>query len=227
MITRGATMIRVFSLRLKWDSPVNPLAALLAEKRRPGANVLDLTESNPTHAGFEYSGDAILAALADGRSLRYDPAPRGLQSAREAVSEYYAQRGAAVDPSRILLTASTSEAYSYLFKLLADPGDEILVPRPSYPLFEYLAAMESVHVRQYPLLYDGVWHIDFDALASTITPRTRAIVVVNPNNPTGSYLKRTEWERLQTFGLPILSDEVFSDFAFAPDPERVPTLTGS
>jgi hypothetical protein len=131
-----------------------------------------------------------------------------------------------VRASRILLTASTSEAYSYLFKLLADPGDEILVPRPSYPLFDYLAAMESVQVIQYPLRYDGVWHIDFDALANSITSRTRAIVVVNPNNPTGSYLKRAEWERLQTFGLPILSDEVFSDFGFAADPARLATLTG-
>ena len=151
----------------------------------------------------------------------------GLLAAREAVSEYYAQRGVDVPASRILLTASTSEAYSYLFKLLADPGDEILVPRPSYPLFDYLAA-HGIRARaiQYPLRYDGVWHIDFDALASAITPRTRAIVVVNPNNPTGSYLKRAEWERLQTFGLPILSDEVFSDFAFAPDPTRVATLAG-
>jgi hypothetical protein len=147
--------------------------------------------------------------------------------AREAVAEYYAQRGVDVAASRILLTASTSEAYSYLFKLLADPGDEILVPRPSYPLFDYLAALESVRVIQYPLRYDGVWHIDFAALASAITPRTRAIVVVNPNNPTGSYLKRAEWERLQTFGLPIVSDEVFSDFGFAPDLERVATLAGA
>jgi len=140
------------------------------------------------------------------------------------VSEYYVQRGVEVPASRILLTASTSEAYSYLFKLLTDPGDEILVPRPSYPLFDYLAAMESIAVRQYPLRYDGVWHIDFPALASAVTPRTRAIIVVNPNNPTGSYLKRAEWERLQTVGLPILSDEVFSDFSFSPDPERITTL---
>ncbi len=211
-------MMRVFSSRLQWDSQPNPLSILLAEKRRSGAAILDLTESNPTRAGLDYPGDELLAALADPRALRYDPDPRGLLAAREAVAEYYAQRGVDVPASRILLTASTSEAYSYLFKLLADPGDEILVPRPSYPLFDYLAAMESVRVIQYPLRYDGVWHIDFDALASAITPRTRAIVVVNPNNPTGSYLKRTEWERLQTFGLPILSDEVFSDFAFAPDP---------
>jgi len=220
-------MTRVFSSRLQWDSQPNPLSILLAEKRRNGAVILDLTESNPTRAGLDYPGGELLAALADSRALFYDPDPRGLLSAREAVAEYYAQRGVDVPASRILLTASTSEAYSYLFKLLANPGDEILVPRPSYPLFDYLAAMESVCVRQYPLRYDGVWHIDFEALADAITPRTRAIVVVNPNNPTGSYLKRAEWARLQTFGLPILSDEVFSDFAFAPDPTRVATLTGT
>lgn len=220
-------MTRVFSSRLQWDSKPNPLSLFLAEKRRSGAAILDLTESNPTHAGLDYPGGELLAALADPRALLYNPDPRGLLAAREAVAEYYAQRGVDVPASRILLTASTSEAYSYLFKLLADPGDEILVPRPSYPLFDYLAAMESVRVRQYPLRYNGVWHIDFDALANAITPRTRAIVVVNPNNPTGSYLKRTEWERLQTFGLPILSDEVFSDFAFASDPTRVATLTGA
>jgi len=219
--------MRVFSSRLQWDSQPNPLSVLLGEKRRSGAAILDLTESNPPHAGLDYPGAELLAALADSRALQYDPDPRGLLAAREAVSEYYAQRGVEVPASRILLTASTSEAYSYLFKLLADPGDEILVPRPSYPLFDYLAAMESVCVRQYPLRYDGIWHIDLDALASAITPRTRAIVVVNPNNPTGSFLKRAEWERLQIFGLPILSDEVFSDFGFAPDPARLATLTGS
>ena len=140
-------MIRVFSSRLHWDSRPNPLSTLLAKKRREGAAILDLTESNPTHARLDYPGDELLAALADRRALRYDPEPRGLASAREAVSEYYAARGAEVPPSRILLTASTSEAYSYLFKLLADPGDEILVPRPSYPLFDYLAALEAVRVK--------------------------------------------------------------------------------
>jgi len=219
-------MMRVFSSRLQWDSQPNPLSILLAEKRRSGAAILDLTESNPTRAGLEYPGGELLAALADSRSLLYDPDPRCLFAAREAASGYYAQRGVEAPASRILLTASTSEAYSYLFKLLADPGDEILVPRPSYPLFDYLAAMESVRVVQYPLRYDGVWHIDLDALAGAVTPRTRAIVVVNPNNPTGSYLKRNEWERLQTFGLPVLSDEVFSDFAFVPGPMRVATLAG-
>ncbi len=217
----------MFSSRLKWDSSPNPLAQLLAEKRRRGADILDLTGSNPTHANLSYPGDEILAALADPRALRYVPDPRGLLTAREAISRYYAERGADVAASRILLTASTSEAYSYLFKLLANPGDEILVPRPSYPLFEYLAAMEAVQVRQYPLRYDGGWHIDFAALEHAVSGRTRAIVVVNPNNPTGSYLKRDERERLEALNLPILSDEVFSDFCFAADPRRMPTLAAA
>jgi hypothetical protein len=219
-------MRRVFSSRLKWGSTPNPLAQLRAEKRKSGEVVLDLTESNPTHAGLQYQKAEILAALADSRALRYEPDPRGLLSAREAVSRYYAERGVDAPASRIILTASTSEAYSYLFKLLANPGDEILVPRPSYPLFEYLAALESVNIRQYPLRYDGGWRIDLGELESLVTPRTCAVVVVNPNNPTGSYLKRVEWERLQSLGIPILSDEVFADFAFAADAERIPTLAG-
>ena len=133
-----------------------------------------------------------------------------------------------VSPSRILLTASTSEAYSYLFKLLANPGDEILVPRPSYPLFEALAGLDSVRAVQYPLRYDGVWHVDFDALERAVTWRTRAMVVVNPNNPTGSFLKRDEAARLEIFAagraLAILSDEVFADYGFGEDPARVVTL---
>jgi alanine-synthesizing transaminase len=209
----------VFSSRLDWNVQTNRLSALLKSKQR----VLDLTESNPTRAGFEYSGEEILDALADARALRYDPEPRGLLSAREAVAKYYGD----IPASRILLTASTSEAYAYLFKLLCDPGDEILSPRPSYPLFEFLAGLESVRVVQYPLRYDGVWHIDFHALERVITPRTRAIVVVNPNNPTGSFLKQDERSRLEQFGIPILSDEVFSDYAFSPDDSRVQSLTAA
>ncbi len=209
----------MFSTRLDWSLETNRLSAVLKTKK----NVLDLTESNPTRAGFEYPSEQILSALSDARAMKYEPQPRGLFSAREAVAKYYG----GIPASRILLTASTSEAYSYLFKLLCDPGDEILSPRPSYPLFEFLAGLESVRVVQYPLRYDGVWHIDFDALERAITPRTRAIVVVNPNNPTGSFLKRDEWSRLQQLGIPILSDEVFSDYAFAPDRSRVPSLTES
>ena len=204
-----------FSSRLKWDLSPNPRAALLNDKRRAGSVVLDLTESNPTRAGFEYPRETR-DALADPRSLRYDPSPRGLLSAREAVARYYAERGREVDPDQILLTVSTSEAYSLLFKLLTDPGDEILTPRPSYPLFEFLAALELVEVRQYPLRYDGCWHLDFEALRQAVTPCTRAIVVVNPNNPTGSFMKPEEWEKLESLGLPILSDDVFSDYGFAP-----------
>jgi len=206
-------MMPMFSSRLNWDVSPNPLARLLAEKRASGAAVLDLTESNPTRAGISYP-ENILDTLRSGQALRYEPSPRGMLSAREAVASYYAERGRPVSPERILLTASTSEAYAYLFKLLADPGDEILTPRPSYPLFEYLAALESVKVRQYPLRYDGAWHLDFAELERAISDRTRAIVVVNPNNPTGSFVSAEEWDRLQKLGIPILSDEVFSDYGF-------------
>jgi alanine-synthesizing transaminase len=215
----------MFSSRLNWGIPANPLSRLLAEKRALGVAILDLTESNPTSAGFTYPVDRILPALADPRSLCYEPAPAGILAARSAVSKYY---GGKVDAGRILLTASTSEAYALLFKLLADPGDEVLVPRPSYPLFDFLAALESVRVVEYPLVYHAGWEIDFDALARKITPRTRVIVVVNPNNPTGSYLKKSELSELtdlcRRHDLAILSDEVFSDYALADDPRRVASL---
>jgi len=220
----------VFSSRLNWSLPRNRLSALLAEKRQAGARVLDLTESNPTRAGLEYPQAEILASLTDERALRYDPSPGGLRAAREAVAGYYRAEGLSIGPARVLLTASTSEAYAYLFKLLANPGDEILAPRPSYPLFEFLAGLESVRIRQYPLRYDGVWHVDFEALEQSITSRTRAIVAVNPNNPTGSFLKRAELERLEALAvrhnLAILSDEVFRDYALVEDAERVSTLAG-
>lgn len=190
----------MFSRRLSWTQEVNELSKLLADKRPR----LDLTESNPTRAGFEYPSAEILAALANPRAMTYEPSPRGLLSAREAVARLYD-----VGTERILLTASTSEAYSYLFQLLADPGDEILCPRPSYPLFEFLAGLSNVVIKQYPLRYDGTWHVDFDALQSASTARTRAVVVVHPNNPTGSYLTEGEIAGLETLGLPILSDEVF------------------
>lgn len=180
--------------------------------------------------GLPYAADRILAALADPEALRYDPSPRGLAAARAVVAGYYRQRGAEMDASRVVLTASTSEAYSYLFQLLCDPGDEILVPRPSYPLFEFLAGLAGVAVRQYPLRYDGAWHVDFAALERAAGGRTRAIVVVNPNNPTGSFLKRDELDRLENFAvrreLAILSDEVFCDYAFGAAADRVTTLAG-
>jgi aspartate/methionine/tyrosine aminotransferase len=218
----------MFSSRLNWDLRPNRISALLEARRRAGAPILDLTESNPTHAGLSYPEAEILAALGDARSLRYEPSPAGAADAREAVAAYYAARGASVPADRIVLTASTSEAYGHLFKLLADPGDEVLVPRPSYPLFEFLARLECVRVVEYPLAYDGSWRIDFEALEAALGPRARAIVVVNPNNPTGSFLKARERDRLIALaaerGLAIVADEVFSDYAFAPDAERVTTL---
>lgn len=217
-----------FSSRLAWHLPNNPIDDLRRRKVEAGTAILDLTESNPTHAGFRYDREGLLAALHQPAALDYDPQPAGLEPAREAVAAYYAERGMAVDPGRILLTTSTSEAYSYLFQLLADPGDEILVPRPSYPLFEFLAGLQSVRVGGYPLHYDGGWFVDLHALEMAITPRTCAIVLVNPNNPTGSYLKEREREELVKMaaghGIAILSDEVFADYEFEPDPSRVVSL---
>jgi aspartate/methionine/tyrosine aminotransferase len=225
----------MFSSRFPWDIggnadlQTNRLTRLLAVRRRAGARILDLTESNPTHASLAYPAE-ILSALQDPRALLHEPAPAGAAHARQAVASYYRDRGQSVDISRILLTASTSEAYAYLFRLLANPGDQVLAPRPSYPLFEFLAHMESVEPRQYPLVYQGAWSIDLEALGAAITDRTRAVVLVNPNNPTGSYVKRHELEALVRLcaarRIALISDEVFSDYAFAPDATRVETLAG-
>jgi len=222
----------MFSSRFKWDLRENRLARLLAEKRGAGARVLDLTESNPTRAGFAYPVGEILGALARPEALAYEPAPRGLVGARQAVTDYYAARGTTVDPDHVHLTASTSEGYSYLFKLLTDPGQQVLVPQPSYPLFEFLAALEGVEPRPYELRYahPSGWSLDFDSLERAATPGTRAVVVVSPHNPTGSFLKREESVRLAGFcaerGLALVADEVFGDYAFAPDPARAGSLAG-
>jgi aspartate/methionine/tyrosine aminotransferase len=217
----------MFSARFHWDARPNRLTVALSARRAAGARILDLTESNPTHAGLRYP-EEIAEAFRDVRILRYEPTPAGSREAREAVSGYYAARGHRVAAADVLLTASTSEGYCYLFKLLADAGDEVLVPTPSYPLFEYLANMESVRVRTYPLGYDGAWHIDMAALEAAISPRTRAIVLVNPNNPTGSYVKRGELQRLTALcasrGMALISDEVFADYALTEDRARVTTL---
>jgi alanine-synthesizing transaminase len=217
----------MFSSRFHWDLRPNRITLALAAKHAAGARILDLTESNPTHAGLHYPAE-IVRAFDDPRMLAYEPAPAGTPAAREAVSAYYSARGHTVPVERILLSASTSEAYAYLFKLLTNAGDEILVPRPSYPLFQFLADMESVSVRQYPLVYHGAWSIDLHALAKALTPRTRAIVVVNPNNPTGSYVKRAELSALTALGaqrgIALISDEVFADYKLTEDPDRVTTL---
>ena len=217
----------MFSSRFQWNFEPNRVTRALEARRREGARILDLTESNPTRAEIAYPAE-MRSAFDDPRIWRYDPAPAGMAAAREAVSDHYARRGLRIDAERILLTASTSEAYAYLFKLLCDPGDAVLVPRPSYPLFEFLARMEWVEVRTYPLLYHGGWSIDLQTLAAGVTPRTRAVILVNPNNPTGSYGKRAELEELRRLarerGLALISDEVFADYPLSEDPERVPSL---
>jgi aspartate/methionine/tyrosine aminotransferase len=223
----------VFSRRLSWSSPENALATL-ARERSTLAEILDLTETNPTAVGLPYPALPLRAALGRAESERYQPAPFGLASARAAVAAEYARAGAPADAERIVLTASSSESYAFLFKLLADPGDAVLVPEPSYPLFEYLARLEGVEALPYRLAFDGVWHVDFASveqalqLAADRARRPRAVVVVSPNNPTGSFLKRDELARLgalaQAHDLALISDEVFAPYGFGPDPTRVTAL---
>ncbi|HEX4950883.1 MAG TPA: pyridoxal phosphate-dependent aminotransferase [Blastocatellia bacterium] len=215
----------MFSNRFKWNLATNRLAQLIEEKKRSGVKLLDLTESNPTRVGLHYP--FALSALAEPQVLQYDPHPRGLTSTREAVAAYYQTRQQTIDPDRIFLTASTSEAYSWLFKLLCDPGDAILVPQPSYPLFEFLATLEGIVLQPYHLDYvhPRGWRLDMDSLLSAISPNTRAVIVVNPNNPTGSYLKRNELAQLEEIcrqhNLALIVDEVFSDYALVEDAERM------
>ncbi len=211
-----------FSSRLPALLEENELSRAIAKRRAAGLPLLDLTETNPTRVGLVYPEAEILEALAQPDSLRYQPEPMGLPAAREAVARYCAEsRGAAIDPSRILLTSSTSEAYALLFKLLCDPGDAVLVPAPSYPLFPLLASLESVRLAEYPLQWDGEWHLDFDALEKAIEaePRAKAILIVSPGNPTGAYLKREEHAHLESLcaarGLVLIADEVFADYPSA------------
>ena len=203
------------------------LSELLRERRARGLPILDLTESNPTRCGFTLDAEETLAPLHNPRALTYEPDPRGLRTAREAVVQYYSERGVQFDPDQIFLTASTSEAYSFVFRLLANPGDKILAPQPSYPLFDFLGGLNDVEVVPYLLVYDDGWQVDLDALAASWDSRTRAVLVVHPNNPTGSYVQRRELERMiercRQNGAAIIADEVFADYAFGADAERVAT----
>ncbi len=209
----------MFSDRFDWDQPTNALSLLLRDKKRRRESVFDLTESNPTRVGLTYAADDILAALSQPAAMQYAPEPRGLLTARRAVAGYYRDRGASIDPAALFLTAGTSDAYSILFRLLGNPGDEILIPRPGYPLLAYLARLDSLNACAYPLRYDMTvgWSIDLDVLQALITPRTRAVVVIDPNNPTGSYVKRPEFRQLDAvcrhYGLALIVDEVFCDYA--------------
>ncbi|MGD0369483.1 MAG: pyridoxal phosphate-dependent aminotransferase, partial [Acidobacteriaceae bacterium] len=208
-----------FSARTAWDVEETRLACALRERRAAGLPVLDLTASNPTQCGFAYDEAGILAALGDREALVYDPEPRGMPRAREAVCRYYAGRGAQTGAERVFLTTSTSEAYSWLLRLLCDAGDEVLIAQPSYPLFDFLAQIEDVRLVAYPLVYDHGWQIDFLELRARVTARTKAIAVVHPNNPTGHFTKETERRELERIceehGLALIVDEVFLDYGFA------------
>lgn len=216
-----------FASRIPHHFQTNALTSLLEAKRRAGVTVLDLTESNPTRAGIVYP-DGFLTALGDPRAAIYEPDPFGLPAARELIATEYE----AGSVENVVMTASTSEAYSWLFKLFCNPGDEVLVPRPSYPLFDYLAALESTAVRHYGLFYDhGAWCIDFHTVERALNERTKAIVVVNPNNPTGHFIGDQELRNLRLLcaerGVAIVSDEVFRDYALSPRDESAPTLGNS
>lgn len=219
----------MFSHRTNWKLTPNALTLAIAEVRASGQQILDLSISNPTQAGLQPDAETVLAALSNPETMQYDPQPRGLLSARRAVCHYYreAHEVFALDPECLFLTTSTSEAYTYAFRLLANPGDEILVPKPSYPLFEFLADLADVKPVPYPLVYDHGWQIDFDSLYKAATPRSRAVIVVHPNNPTGSYASVDEGTALNVFcrdyQTALIVDEVFLDYAHdgAPRPSFV------
>ena len=209
----------MFSNRTNWRLAPNALTRAIEEVRASGQEILDLTVSNPTEAGVQLDPEVVLGALVNPAAMRYEPQPRGLRSAREAVCHYYRESHEVfdLDPDRLLLTTSTSEAYSYIFRLLCNPVDEILVPKPSYPLFEFLADLADVKLVPYPLIYDHGWQIDFDSLYKAATSQSRAVVIVHPNNPTGSYASAAETSALNAFcrdyGLALIVDEVFLDYA--------------
>jgi alanine-synthesizing transaminase len=207
----------MFAKRTNWNLETNRLSAALAAHRAAGKPLIDLTLSNPTECGFRYDEEAILSALRNPSALQYEPNPRGLAVARSAVARYYAERAAIVSNDDIFLTTSTSEAYSYVFRTLCNPDDELLIPAPSYPLFEFLADIQDVRLARYPLVYDYGWQIDFHALEQAITPRTRGVIVVHPNNPSGHFAKPEEMRKLNEIcaarAIAIIADEVFLDFA--------------
>jgi aspartate/methionine/tyrosine aminotransferase len=209
----------MFSQRTNWRLSPNSLTRVIEDARASGREILDLTVSNPTEAGILPDPEIVLAALVNPQAMHYDPQPRGLLAARQAVCRWYREAHEVFDlePDRLILTTSTSEAYSYVFRLLCNPGDEILVPKPSYPLFEFLADLADVKLVPYPLLYDHGWQIDFDSLYKAATSQSRAVILVHPNNPTGSYVSASETAALNAFcrdyDLALIVDEVFLDYA--------------
>jgi aspartate/methionine/tyrosine aminotransferase len=221
-------MHNLFARRTSWNLATNRYTEALAAHRRATREVLDLTASNPTTIGLRYREDELLKALANGEALTYNPEPNGLLAAREAVSTYYAAHGSQVSPDNLILTTSTSEAYAFLFRLLCDPGDTVLVPAPSYPLFDFLADLHDVKLEPYELVYDHGWQIDFHSAqaaierASSTASRCRAVLAVHPNNPTGSFVTPLEAGELNRIcaanDMAIVADEVFLDYSLAKDP---------
>jgi len=215
----------MFSNRTNWKLTRNRLTEALDQARSSGAPLLDLTISNPTRAGLHYNDPEILQSLSSPRSMDYDPQPKGLPPARAAVADYYqVQHGIHLDPEHLTLTTSTSEGYSFVFRLLCNPGDELLVPKPSYPLFEFLADLQDVKLVPYPLIYDHGWQMDFPSLQKAVSKRTRGVVVVHPNNPTGSFVHLEEQKSLNHFcrehELAQIADEVFLDYAHDRAPQQ-------
>lgn len=207
-----------FSNRTAWEFGPNALTLAVAARRQKGEPVLDWTLSNPTHCGFPYAESELLAALASPAGLRYAPDPQGLRESREAISAWYRRLGIVLDPDSLFLTSGSSESYSWLFRLLCDEGDEVLIPKPGYPLFDDLARLSDVHLVPYRCRYDGLWHLDLETVRRGLSPRTRAIVVIHPHNPTGNYLSEGEREGLSRIAkdhdLALIADEVFWTFPF-------------
>ncbi len=212
----------MFAGRTNWNLTPNRLSEALARHRAASKPLFDLTASNPTSCGFLYDREAILGALSDPAALSYEPNPKGLDSARRSIASYYAARNTQISPEDVLLTTSTSEAYSFIFRALCDPGDELLIPEPSYPLFHFLADIQDVKLVRYRLICDHGWQIDFHALEQAITPRSRGVIVVHPNNPTGQFVKPQELASLNEIcssrQMAIIADEVFLDFSLGENP---------
>src|ERR1041385_2422976 len=221
----------MFASRTNWNLKPNRLAEALEQHKSSGRRLLDLSASNPTECGFTYNAPAIMRSLCAPASLQYHPDPKGLKSARVAVSDYYAEKGEQVSINDLILTASTSEAYSFIIRLLCNPGDELLIPTPGYPLFDFLADVNDVKLTRYPLFYDHGWHIDMHALKQAVMPRTRGVIVVHPNNPTGHFTRSEEVAQLNQIcsanQMAIIANEVFLDFSLGSEQKSFVANSGA
>lgn len=204
-----------FAKRTDWSFETNQLTRTIDAMKAAGERILDLTVSNPTKCGITYPGLPILSAFDRKANLEYVPVAKGMEAAREAVRAHYARQGIRIDPRNVFLTASTSEAYSFVFRLLANPGDRMLFPRPSYPLFHFLAGINDVELDLYPLVYSERWGVDIGALTG-LSAGARGIILVHPNNPTGSCVQGSERDALTRLcrerGMPLIVDEVFLEY---------------